>query len=213
MRLLLSLLFCTIAFSGIAWLMKEKKVFISPTPPPVMKTSKAAPGGTELTRLNNRGSSVEKFARQHHFNTAICFLVDMQISSGKKRFFVYDMLRDSVLEAGLVAHGTGSGSGDSLHFSNEPGSNSTSLGRYRIGNPYQGTFGLAYKLHGLDETNSRAFERFVVLHSHECVPDAETDPYNICRSWGCPTVAPAFLATLKKYLDKTDKPILLDIFY
>ncbi len=213
MRLLLAFLFCIATFSGIAWLMKEKKGFISPTPTPGIKTGKAPMGNAELARLGKEASSIEKYARLHHFNTGICFLVDMRISSGKKRFFVYDMQRDSVLESGLVAHGTGSGSGDSLHFSNEPGSNSTSLGRYRIGNPYQGTFGLAYKLHGLDETNSRAFERFVVLHSHECVPDTETAPYNICRSWGCPTVAPAYLVTLKKYLDKTEKPMLLDIFY
>jgi len=138
----------------------------------------------------------------------------MRLPSGKKRFFVYDLERDSVEIAGLVTHGSGSeGESDELVFSNTPNSYCTSLGKYKIGNGYNGRFGLAYKLYGLDKTNSKAFDRFVVLHAHECVPNDEIAPLSICLSQGCPTVSPAFLTQLKTCIDQSEKPILLWIYY
>jgi hypothetical protein len=56
-----------------------------------------------------------------------------------------------------------------------------------------GRFGRAYKLYGLDSTNSQAFWRNIVLHSFSYVPEAETDPYLICNSLGCPMVEAGFL--------------------
>lgn len=172
-------------------------------------------GKTEnLLRLNQKALLAKDFIAGHGFNTRYCFLVDMHIASGKNRFFVYNLDKDSVEIAGLVAHGSGIGTdSDTPSFSNTPNSNCTSLGRYRIGNAYNGKFGLAYKLYGLDKTNNKAFDRFVVLHSHACVPNEEVAPLPICKSWGCPTVSPAFLTQLKTYLDKSGEPMLLWIFY
>ena len=96
-------------------------------------------------------------------------------------------------------------------FSNVLGSNCSSEGKYIIGNKYSGVFGTAYKLHGLDSTNSNAFSRFVVLHSHSCVPDEEQED-DICASEGCPTVSPITLKILEPYLDNASKPILLWIY-
>src|SRR5690606_10981001 len=101
---------------------------------------------------------------------------------------------------GLVAHGEGNSSYSKFKFSNKIGSNSTSLGRYKIGESYHGQFGLAYKLYGLDETNSNAFKRYVVLHSHQCVPSEPVAPLPICMSQGCPTVSPEFLYKLDEFL-------------
>ena len=167
-----------------------------------------------LLRLKQRASVIKEYARLNNYNPKHCFLVDMKLASGEKRFFVYDLLKDSVELAGLVAHGSGSDKGgNDLYFSNTPNSLCTSLGKYRIGKPYTGTFGLSYKLYGLDLTNSKAFERFVVLHGHACVPNDEVAPLPICESWGCPTVAPAFLESLKNYIDKSERPMLLWIYY
>ncbi len=78
------------------------------------------------------------------------FFKDMKIQSGKKKFFVYNFDKDSVETAGLVSQGSGSDKGrDELYFSNEPNSNCTSLGKYKIGNLYNGKFGLVFKLYGL----------------------------------------------------------------
>ncbi|RYE13630.1 MAG: peptidase, partial [Sphingobacteriales bacterium] len=145
-----------------------------------------------IGKLESQAAMLKIYAEAKGFNSERCFMIDMSIPSGKQRFFVYNFSTDKIEEAGLVTHGSGSITGkQELFFSNVPGSNCTSLGRYKIGKPYRGRFGLAYKLFGLDETNSKAFERFVVLHSHGCVPNREVYPLPICPSLGCPTVAPA----------------------
>ncbi len=136
----------------------------------------------------------------------------MSIASGKPRFFVYNLQKDSVELAGLVTHGQGSAGNAEIEYSNEPGSYCTSKGRYKIGASYYGRFGLAFKLHGLDKTNNRAFERAVVLHAHACVPDEAVYPLRICESQGCPTVSPAFLKKLKQYIENGEKPVLLSIY-
>ena len=164
-----------------------------------------------LEKLGNVSSQLRPFAGRKGYNTDIAFLVDMGIESGRQRFFVYNMKEDSIELAGLVTHGYGS-SKPGIEFSNVPNSYCTSLGRYKIGASYNGRFGLAFKLYGLDKTNDKAFERFVVLHAHDCVPAGEVAPLPICESQGCPTVAPSFLQELKGYIEHSDKPILLNIY-
>jgi L,D-transpeptidase catalytic domain len=166
-----------------------------------------------LLKLKQRSSRIASFAKQNNYNSTHSFLIDMSLPSGKQRFFVYNLKKDSVECAGLVTHGSGSVTGkEELYFSNLPGSSCTSLGKYKIGHSYQGKFGLAYKLYGLDKTNNKAFERFVVLHAHSCVPAAEVYPLPICPSLGCPTVSPEFLKKLAGYIDVSGKPILLEIY-
>lgn len=167
-----------------------------------------------MIRLKEKAMQLKTYNQSNDYNSGHCFFIDMKIPSGKKRFFVYDLIKDSVEMAGLVAHGSGSDKGtDELYFSNTPNSNCTSLGRYKIGSSYKGKFGLAFKLYGLDKTNNNAFERSVVLHAHNCVPEDNVSPLPICESWGCPTVSPTFLIALKKYIDNADKPIVLWIYY
>ncbi len=179
----------------------------------VQMANELEPDDSTAKRRATNVVALKKFCEENDYNTTRCFMIDMSIHSGKNRFFVYNFKTDSVEYAGLVTHGSGSISATGqLNFSNVPGSGSTSLGKYKIGNAYQGRFGLAYKLHGLDNTNNKAFERFVVLHAHSCVPEVEVYPLDICPSLGCPTVSPAFLQTIKLYLDKTNKPILLTIY-
>jgi len=173
----------------------------------------AAVADDEQTRLAAAACAQKDYLHRHRYNGEFCFLVDMRQPSGKYRFFVYDLRKDSILLAGLVAHGSG-GSSFSVtpSFSNINGSGCTSLGRYRIGYPYNGMCGRSYKLYGLDTTNNQAFQRNVVLHSWKDVPDAETYPYPICNSRGCPMVSPAFLRQLQPMIDRSKKPVLLCIF-
>jgi L,D-transpeptidase catalytic domain len=166
-----------------------------------------------MLRLNKKANLARDYVEAHDFNTEHCFLLDMRLPSGEKRFFVYNLQKDSAETAGLVTHGSGITNSNSPVFSNTPNSYCTSLGKYRVGKPYQGKFGLAYKLYGLESSNSKAFDRFVVLHAHECVPNEEVAPQVICESWGCPTVAPAFLTKLQSYIDVSSKPIMLWIYF
>jgi hypothetical protein len=167
----------------------------------------------ERQRLRAKAGEQRTWLKSHGFNSSFCFLVDMQLPSGKNRFFVYDLRRDSVLRAGLVAHGSGGRYFSAKPvFSNKDGSGCTSLGRYRVGYAYAGQFGPAYKLYGLDTSNSRAFARNVVLHSYAAVPAHETYPQPICNSLGCPMVSPVFLETLKPLIVGSQKPVCLWIF-
>ncbi|MFZ1304596.1 MAG: murein L,D-transpeptidase catalytic domain-containing protein [Ferruginibacter sp.] len=166
-------------------------------------------------RLKRMAVLIKDYAKANNYSLEYCFLVDMSIPSGKNRFFVYNMRKDSLEFAALVAHGFGSTQkdcGDQLVFSNNNYSFKTSLGKYKIGKPYKGQYGLSYKLYGLDSTNNKAFERAIVLHSDQHVPDKETFPGKIFQSAGCPTVSPSFLPILGSFIKSSQKPILMWIY-
>ena len=167
-----------------------------------------------MNRLKLKAFAAKDYVSDHGYDAEYCFLIDMRLPSGKNRFFVYNLDEDVIETTGLVTHGKGSEKEPgSLIFSNTPNSNCTSLGRYKIGRSYNGKFGLSYKLMGLDKTNSKAYDRSVVLHSYCGVPNEEIYPASISVSEGCPTVSPDFLTQLKTYIDGSTKPILLWIYY
>lgn len=147
------------------------------------------------------------------YNKDVFFLLDMRIPSNKNRFFVFDTKKNQVTDLGLVAHGSGSGSATGeLQFSNTDGSLMTSLGKYYIGNSYHGTFGKAYRMYGLDATNSNAFLRNIVLHSHKRMPyEEQISP--IILSWGCPMLNEKFYLRIQDVLDTSEKNILMYIYY
>ncbi|MCD0469670.1 murein L,D-transpeptidase catalytic domain-containing protein [Flavobacterium sp. JAS] len=169
----------------------------------------------EIERINTRVSEIRnKIGIDPKYNTKIAFFVDMRIPSGKNRFFVYDLVNNKIIDQGLVAHGSGSETGikGSLRFSNTPNSNCTALGRYSIEKCYKGCFGKSYKLNGLDETNSNALKRAIVLHYYSAVPYEEQD-YYISNSHGCPMVNEQFFKRIEKIIDSSKSNIILDIYY
>lgn len=177
------------------------------------KPAPAADAPAELQRAHTYASQLLAYAQQKNYATDYAFLIDMKAHSGSKRFYVYRFDKKQILYKGLVTHGNcGETFLTGRRYGNTVGCNCSSLGKYKIGNKYYGRFGLAYKLYGLDTSNSNAFERYVVLHAHSCVPDEEVKPFPICQSNGCPTVSPAFLKTLETYIDKSRKPVLMWIF-
>ncbi len=169
----------------------------------------------EMLKVKNSKVELKNYAIKNKCNQQYAFVIDMRIPSYKKRFFVYDIKKDSLLTSGLVAHGTGSETfKGELIFSNIPDSRCSSLGKYKIGASYKGMYGFSYRLHGLDSTNNKALVRAIVLHGNSCVPDDEEYEYPICFSYGCPMVATNFLQTIKGYISKQGKmPILLSIIY
>jgi hypothetical protein len=169
----------------------------------------------EMTKVDNNRQQLETYAAKNKCNTRYAFVIDMRIPSFKKRFFVFDLKKDSIMNAGYVAHGTGSETfRNELVFSNVPDSRCTSLGKYKIGASYKGMYGFSYRLQGLDSSNSKALERAIVLHGHSCIPEVAYDDYPICFSYGCPMVSVKFLQVLKGYISKQGKePILLSIIY
>jgi hypothetical protein len=192
------------------WLSQQVTKVTKPSKPFVQATIQSENNATLIVK--NRATLLKPYLKKYEYNDSVCFIVNFAIPSGKPRFFVFDLKNDSILLSGLVTHGSGSETTTGKFvFKNIPNSLASSKGKYKIGAPYFGKFGLAYKLYGQDSTNNKAFERFVVLHSHECVPEKPVYPQQICVSWGCPTVAPGFLQKLQVILSKTSKPILLDM--
>lgn len=177
--------------------------------------SDIAPFENLSERLTTHSYVIRKFiAKNPKYNSKIAFLIDMKIPSGKNRFFVYDLVNDKVSDQGLVAHGSGSETGVSgqLKFSNTANTNSTSLGKYSVGYSYDGRFGKAYKLYGLDQSNSKAFDRAIVLHKFLKVPYDEQDT-PICNSLGCPMVNEKYFNRIETILDNSEKPVILYIYY
>ncbi|OHT44263.1 murein L,D-transpeptidase catalytic domain-containing protein [Flavobacterium tructae] len=148
------------------------------------------------------------------YNDRYAFFIDMKIPSGKNRFFIYDLKNNKIIDKGLVAHGLGSETEikGKLKFSNVPNSLSTSLGKYAVGEHYNGKFGKAYKLYGLDPTNSNAFDRNIVFHYYFDVPYKEQNGY-ICNSYGCPMVNKKYFERVAKIIDNSGSDIVMSIYY
>ena len=171
------------------------------------------PKHDETSQVESHAKQLKSYAQQKGYSTKYCLLIDMSINSGLKRFFVYDLSKNTVAFSGLVAHG----SCDQLflsevRFSNTPESGCTSYGVFKVGGKYRGHYGKAYKLYGLQTSNSNAFRRAVVIHGLDCIPDQECYPRPICNSSGCPMVSFAFLEKLSSIIDHSDKPLLLWIY-
>jgi hypothetical protein len=130
------------------------------------------------------------------FNKQYALLVNMSQPSNADRLMVYDIQRQQTIFTSRVMHGKGSGKALATKFSNQLGSHKSSLGRYVIVGSYRGKFGKAYRLVGLDETNSNALTRSIVLHHSAYVREDR-----IGRSDGCPAVSPQALELMNPYLE------------
>ncbi|HSY61915.1 MAG TPA: murein L,D-transpeptidase catalytic domain family protein [Cytophaga sp.] len=162
-------------------------------------------------------SEAFRFCKKNGYDTSTCFFVDMSIHSGKNRFFVWDFSAKKIISEGLCCHGLGKESTVSTPvFSNESGSYCTSLGKYKIGIRSYSQWGIHihYKLHGLEASNSNAYNRVVVLHSYYAVSETEIYPSYLSMGWslGCPVVSNGLMTKLDVLLQNKTKPTLLWIY-
>ncbi|AKQ47720.1 hypothetical protein TH63_13635 [Rufibacter radiotolerans] len=141
------------------------------------------------------------------YNQDVAFYADLTLPANEYRFFVLDLKEGKVLDKGLCLNGREDNEGNVI-YSNTPDSNCSSKGVAEISYRYNGSFGKAYKLRGLEESNNNMFRRAIVLHAWSGVPDEPVKEEPI-QSQGCPTVNPAFLEKLSGYIDNSNKPILL----
>ena len=141
------------------------------------------------------------------YNQDIVFYIDFSIPSTDYRFFVIRLKDSMIINKGLCCNGRTTVNKEVV-FSNVPGSKYSSKGAYKIGASYKGKFGKSFRLHGMNDTNSNAYIRNVVLHSYSGIPRTTT-LFPICQSEGCTTVNPDFLKELSYYIERSNKPILL----
>ena len=133
-------------------------------------------------------------------NKGYLTLIDYSKSATEKRFIVIG-LQTGNIESYNVSNGRGSDpdhDGIAQSFGNEDGSYKTSLGFFvTLEDYYSEKFdSAALRLEGVSETNSKAFERAIVIHGADYMNPAK-GIYG--RSLGCPALEKAVSA---KVIDK-----------
>jgi hypothetical protein len=178
-----------------------------------VKVTEASATTENTPALIDLAHKISEFAVLNGYSTKLCFLVDMSLPSGRNRFFVYDLEKGSIVGSALAAHGSCNQNFQSHpRFSNARDCGCTSLGKYKVGEFYNGQYGRSFRLYGLDKSNSNAFKRGVVIHGHDCVPDEEIYPRVLCNSFGCVMVSNNFFNKLSGIIQKSDKPIILWVY-
>jgi hypothetical protein len=117
-------------------------------------------------------------------------VIDYSLPSTQPRLFVFDLAAKKLLFRELCAHGKNSGGNMASYFSNDPGSEATSLGLFVTADTYTGHNGYSLRLKGLEEGfNDTAWDRMIVLHGAYYVSqEAIRVLGRLGKSWGCPAV-------------------------
>lgn len=128
------------------------------------------------------------------WRTDLVGVADYAMPSWKPRLH-FANLENGTVRSFLTAHGRGS---DPEHdgwlksFSNVPGSEATSRGAYLTCEWYRGKYGTSIRLVGLDNDNSLALDRAIVMHSAWYVEQGMITKWGkIGRSEGCFAMGPA----------------------
>ena len=170
-----------------------------------------------LEHLRLKAIPAKEYCKSKGFSEQHCILVNFSIHSGKQRLFVWDFEKDTVSYSSLCTHGMGRGSTEEKPvYSNDEGSYCSSQGRYKIGVSSYSQYGtnVHYKLHGQDSTNSNAYKRIVVLHSHSPISDRNIYPRHLPLgfSLGCPVISDAAMYKTDSLLKESKKPVMLWIY-
>src|ERR1051325_550051 len=93
--LLIFLLIFSFTWLSSSGLWKRTRANIGCNIPAEHKFSK-----TSLEKLQMKATEAKTFIKKNGFNDRVCFFVDMSLYSGQNRFFIYDLERDTLLNAG-----------------------------------------------------------------------------------------------------------------
>ncbi len=165
----------------------------------------AAPSapGLDARVLDLALKAASRAQEQGHGQKKILAVIDYSLPSTRKRLWVFDLQKKTLLLRELVAHGKGSGKNYAKKFSNRAGTYASSLGLFEATGTYRGKHGYTLKLKGLEKGfNDNAEKRSIVIHGAWYVTRAFAKKYGrLGRSWGCPAldkkVARKVIDTLK----------------
>lgn len=91
--------------------------------------------------------------------------IDYSKKIDEKRFFVVSVKEMKIIYSTFVGHAYKSGKSKPILFSNRRNSKMTSLGLYKVRKKYKSdVFEYSYRLSGLENGNSNAFSRGIVIH-------------------------------------------------
>lgn len=179
---------------------------------PVINQFRAAPAGLRKRTFDLAVRAFQRAVANGQTAARMLTIIDYSLPSTERRLWVLDLARGKVLFNELVAHGKHTGENIARVFSNEPGSNQSSLGAFLTGATYFGKHGLSLRLHGLEPgINDRAEERAIVMHAADYVSeDLIRSQGRIGRSQGCPAVRPA---VARKLIDTIRGGTLVFAYY
>ncbi|ANU08810.1 murein L,D-transpeptidase catalytic domain-containing protein [Paraurantiacibacter namhicola] len=159
---------------------------------PTRAFAQAGPGPRDRRILGIAREQVER-AGAALWRRDMVGVADMGVHSSNKRFH-FANLEAGTVTSYYVTHGAGS---DPEHdgmlnwYSNVEGSNCTSRGAYISWEWYVGRWGTSIRMGGLDESNSNAFPRAIVMHAARYATQDHVDRWGKCgRSNGCPAMGP-----------------------
>lgn len=147
---------------------------------------------SEAYRLALKG--FEKLKTQGKLlNSSILTIIDFSQSSTRKRMYVIDLVKKTLLYNTYVAHGRNTGEEYAEKFSNEKGTFKSSLGFYITKNmAIGGKVGLSLVLQGIESGfNDKALQREIIIHGADYATEAFIRKNGrLGRSLGCPSLPP-----------------------
>ena len=128
------------------------------------------PDHHEYKTIEERAEKALAFAHKYNMNEHYALFVDYGIPSGTPRLFVWDFQQKMIVASTYVMHGPGGGSTDeSPRFSNLPGSECSSLGRFLVTKKQGTKLKRSFRLKGMDIDNLTAYSRGLMIHSSKWV--------------------------------------------
>ncbi len=174
------------------------------------------PDNTHYASLEQRADAALEAARLHGLSTNYCLLVDYGVPSGKPRLYVWSFKGRKAVARTYAMHGAGGGStARKPVFSNKPGSECSSLGRFEVTLERGTRVKKGLRLKGLDTTNSNAYARGLMVHGSMWVNVncwREFIPLNRRSSQGCVTVSTRGFDYIDSLAHSESKPMLLWTF-
>lgn len=167
------------------------------------------------SRVAKRAEALREFCCKEGYNTDVVLFVDASRHSGRRRFVAWSFERNAPMFTCPVSLGSGAKESHVrsayAEFSNNEGSHLSSLGRALVAERYEGRYGVAYRLDGLDESNSNLRPRCVVLHGWEYTTSYPIWPRAMVGSHGCPVLSRAMMQSLDEILQSRQR-VVIEIF-
>lgn len=171
------------------------------------------PDNREYKNIEQRAEKALEFARRHNMNDHYALFVDYSIPSGTPRMFVWDFQRKKIVASTYVMHGPGKGSTDKRPvFSNEPGSECSSLGRFLVTKEHGASLKRSFRIKGLDKDNQTAYARGLMIHGSTYLDGhcwMRYIPLHRASCQGCVTVSSRGMDYLWKLVNREETPLLL----
>ena len=171
------------------------------------------PDDRALEIVEQRADVAQAFAKQHNMNEHYALFVNYSMPSGTPRLFVWDFQGKKIVASTYVMHGPGCGSTDeNPKFSNKPGSECSSLGRFLVTKEHGYSLKRSFRLKGLDIDNQTAYARGIMIHSSYWVDKwcwKKYIPLHRASCKGCVTVSSRGMNYLWPLINGEKKAILL----